>query len=88
MSTESKEPEDIVKDGVQADGPDGVPQQGKGAAPVTREEDAAVSPEGAGSTEAQASAGATDAGKATGPAEEQDEQTDDDRGLTTDTNPD
>lgn len=88
VSTESKEPEDIVRDGVQADGQDGVPQQGRGDAPVAREEGAAVTPEGTGSTEAQASAGATDAGKAAGPAEEQDEQTADDRGLTTDTNPD
>ena len=81
MSTESKRPEDIAKDGVDDGGQ-------AGGAPVAREEGSAVVPKGTGSTEAQASAGAEDANAATGPAEEQDEQTDDDRGLTTESSPD
>lgn len=81
MSTESKEPEDIVKDGVQdADQP--------GKAPVAREEGAGAATEGTGDTEARAAAGAETANEATGPAEEQDEESGDDRGLTTDSSPD
>ena len=81
MGNERKDPEDIVKDGVE-DGSQA------GAAPVAREEGQDVSPAGSGSTEAQAAAGARDGDKATGPAEEQDEQSADDRGLTTDSSPD
>ncbi len=79
MSTGSKEPEDIVKDGVE-----GEPQAG--GTPVSREEGQAAKASGA--TEQQAAAGAKNANKATGPAEEQDERAADDRGLTTDSSPD
>lgn len=81
MGSERKDPEDIVKDGVEEAGR-------AGAAPVAREEGQDVSPAGSGSTEAQAAAGTTDDNKATGPAEEQDDQSADDRGLTTDSSPD
>ena len=82
MSTESKEPEDIVEDGVE-----GGSQTGK--APVAREEGAEVAPKGTGDTEARAASGAAEtANEATGPAEEQDERSGDDRGLTTDSSPD
>ena len=81
MSTEPKEPEDIVEDGVE-----GSRQTGK--APVAREEGAEAATEGTGDTEARTAAGAKTANEATGPAEEQDEQSGDDRGLTTDSSPD
>lgn len=81
MSNDRKDPEDIVRDGVE----DG---SRPGAAPVAREEGQSVRPAGSGSTEAQAAAGARDGNRATGPAEEQDEQSADDRGLTTDSSPD
>jgi hypothetical protein len=81
MSNDRKDPEDIVRDGVE----DG---SRPGAAPVAREEGQSVRPAGSGSTEAQAEAGARDGNRATGPAEEQDEQSADDRGLTTDSSPD
>ena len=77
MGKEPKESVDIVKDGGQA-----------GAAPVAREEGRDARPVGSGSTEAQATAVASDGNKATGPAEEQDEQSGDNRGLTTDSSPD
>lgn len=77
MASERKDPEDIVKDGV-----------GEGSPPVAREERQDGSPAGSGATEAQATAGATDDNKATGPAQEQDEQSADERGLTTDSSPD
>ena len=79
MGSERKDPEDIVKDGVE-DGSQA------GAAPVAREEGQDARPVGSGSTEAQAAA--SDGNKATGPAEEADEQSSDDRGLTTDSSPD
>ena len=81
MGSERKDPEDIVKDGV-AEGSQA------GAAPVPREEGQDAGLAGSGSTEAQAAAGTKDGNKATGPAEEQDEQSADDRGLTTDSSPD
>ena len=81
MGSERKDPEDIVKDGVD----DG---SRAGDTPVAREEGRDAGPAGSGSTEAQAAAGAKDGNKATGPAEEQDEQSADDRGLTTDSSPD
>ena len=81
MGSERKDPEDIVKDGVED-------AKQAGEAPVAREEGQDVRPAGSGSTEAQAAAGARDGNKATGPAEEQDEQSADDRGLTTDSSPD
>ena len=81
MGSERKDPEDIVKDGV---GEGSQP----GAAPVAREEGQNGSPAGSGATEAQATTGATDDNKATGPAQEHDEQSADDRGLTTDSSPD
>ena len=81
MGSERKDPEDIVKDGVED-------ASQAGAAPVAREEGQDVSPVGSGSTEAKAAAGASDGNKAAGPAEEQDEQSADNRGLTTDSSPD
>lgn len=85
MSAESREPEGIVRDGVDRSS-DGT-AQGE-PAPVARGESPAASPAGSGSPVNQAAAGAKDATKTTGPAEEQDEQTGDDRGLTTDSSPD
>jgi hypothetical protein len=81
MNTGPKEPEDIVRDGVEG-------EASAGEAPVPREEGQAATPEGTGATEQQADAGSRDANKAAGPAEEQDEQTGDDRGLTTDSSAD
>lgn len=81
MGSERKDPEEIVKDGVED-------ASQAGAAPVAREEGQDARPAGSGSTEAQAAAGASAGNKATGPAEEQDEQSSDDRGLTTDSSPD
>jgi hypothetical protein len=88
MSTGSKEPEDIVKDGLEGD-------TSAGNAPVPRQEvqeGQEFTLEGIGSAEEQADPGSRDAdreaNKAVGPAEEQDAQTGDDRGLTTDSSPD
>ena len=81
MSTGSKEPEDIVKDGVEREAP-------AGENPVPREEGKAADPKGTGATEQEAAVGSGDANKAAGPAEQQDEQSGDDRGLTTDSSPD
>jgi hypothetical protein len=85
MSTGSKEPEDIVKDGLEGD-------TSAGNAPVPRQEGQESTLEGTGSAEEQANPGSRDAdreaNKAVGPAEEQDAQTGDDRGLTTDSSPD
>ena len=92
MSTGSKEPEDIVKDGIEGDAPAGngpVPrQEGQGS----RQEGQGSSREGTGTAEEPDNPGSRDAdreaNKAVGPAEEQDAQTSDDRGLTTDSSPD
>ena len=78
MSNKPIDPEDIVSDGVE-----------EGARPVPREaggpgEGAAPPP---GTSEGHAP-GEGDAQKVPGPAEEDDEKTADDRGLTTDTTPD
>ncbi|MET1022417.1 MAG: hypothetical protein ABWX69_09495 [Arthrobacter sp.] len=84
MTTGPKEPEDIVKDGV------GAGNQA-GGAPAARGEGAegsVAAPEVAASAEDPAAGDAKDTNEATGPAEEQDEQTGDDRGLTTDSSPD
>lgn len=81
MSTGPKEPEDIVKDGVEGEAP-------AGNTPVPREEGQAATPQGTGAAEQLADAGSQQANKAVGPAEEQDAQTADDRGLTTDSSPD
>lgn len=81
MGSNGKDPEDIVKDGVQ-DGSQA------GAAPVAREEGRDARPVESVSTEAQTAARASYGNKATGPAEEADEQSSDDRGLTTDSSPD
>lgn len=81
MSTGAKEPEDVVKDGVQSETP-------AGENPVPREEGQAATTQGTGATERQADVGSAAANKAAGPAEEQDEQASDDRGLTTDSSPD
>jgi hypothetical protein len=84
MSTGSKEPEDIVKDGLEGD-------TSAGNAPVPRQEGQEGQEstlEGIGSAEEQADPGSREANKAVGPAEEQDAQTGDDRGLTTDSSPD
>jgi hypothetical protein len=85
MSTGSKEPEDIVKDGIEGDAP-------AGNGPLPRQEGPAGSPGGDGTAEEPVNPGSREAdreaNKAVGPAEEQDAQTGDDRGLTTDTSPD
>jgi hypothetical protein len=81
MSTGSKEPEDIVKDGLEGQAP-------TGENPVPREEGQTAAAKGTGATERQAAVGSGDANRAAGPAEEQDEQAGDDRGLTTDSSPD
>jgi len=77
MSSKPTEPEDIVNDGLAED-----------VKPVPRD---GGSPDGAatasGATEGHAP-GEGDTHKVPGPAEEQDEKTADDRGLTTDTSPD
>jgi hypothetical protein len=80
MSTGSKEPEDFVKDGVEEEAP-------AGDTPVPREEGQAAA-QGTGATEQQAATGSRETNKAAGPAQEQDEQAGDDRGLTTDSSPD
>jgi hypothetical protein len=81
MSNGAKEPEDIVKDGVE--------REARAAEnPLPREEGQAAAPTGPGATEQQADVGSGNANKAAGPAEEQDEQAGDDRGLTTDSSPD
>lgn len=79
MGAEAKDPEEIVKDGV----------EGR-AGGVPREEEASrASGTPPSPPEADQEAGATgDTRKVPGPAEEQDEETGDDRGLTTDTSPD
>ena len=82
MSSKSTEPEDIVSDGVEADGKP-VPRDGGSAEDAATTSDATQGV----STEGHAS-GEGDAHKVPGPAEEQDEKTADDRGLTTDTSPD
>jgi hypothetical protein len=77
MSNKPIEPEDIVSDGVE-----------EGSKPVPRDggsTDGALAPSGASEGKAP---GTGDTQKVPGPAEEQDEQTADDRGLTTDTTPD
>ncbi|KRE79373.1 hypothetical protein [Arthrobacter sp. Soil763] len=78
MSSKPIEPEDIVNDGVDED-----------AKPVPREESGpaeASTPSPAGQ-EGHAP-GEGDSHKVPGPAEEDDEKSADDRGLTTDTSPD
>ena len=81
MSTGSKEPEDIVKDGVEQDA-------AAGENPVPREEGRETARKGTGATEQEAAVGSGEANKAAGPAEQQDEAAGDDRGLTTDSSPD
>ncbi|MEQ4521062.1 hypothetical protein ABLI39_17055 [Pseudarthrobacter sp. B907] len=85
MSSTPTDPEDIVSDGVEEDG-----------TPVPRDPGSAGGGTGAAAPTSRAPAGAAeghapgegDANKVPGPAEEQDEKTADDRGLTTDTSPD
>jgi hypothetical protein len=95
MSTQANEPEDIVKDGAAG-------EVRRGEAPVSRKEGPPASKEGppaskegppasqkaTDTTEGQASAEARGSEKVPGPAEDQDEKTPDDRGLTTDSSPD
>lgn len=81
MSTGSKEPEDIVKDGVKREAP-------AGENPVPRDEGEVAAPKGTGATEQEAAVGSGEANTAAGPAEQQDEEAADDRGLTTDSSPD
>jgi len=82
MSSQANEPEDVVKDGVEGD-----VQRAK--APVSRGEGQPPARDGAAATENQASAEVRESpNKVPGPAEEQDEKTPDDRGLTTDSSPD
>lgn len=76
MSNKPTEPEEIVSDGVE-DGSRPVPREGS--------TDGASTPSAAPEAEASAAGGTQ---KVPGPAEEQDEQTPDDRGLTTDATPD
>jgi len=78
MSSKPIDPEDIVSDGVE-EGVKPVPREAGGPA-----EGAVPSP---GTSEGHAP-GKGDAHKVPGPAEEDDEKTADDRGLTTDTTPD
>lgn len=80
MGTEAKDPEQIVKDGVDG-GTGAVPRQGAGRASGPQPS----RPEAERETGDGASGGT---GKVPGPAEEQDAQTHDDRGLTTESNPD
>lgn len=83
MSDKPVEPEVIVSDGVQ-----------EGSNPVPREEagDAAGRSAGEPGTDGQqdngGAAGTPDSRKVPGPAEEDDAESTDDRGLTTDTTPD
>jgi hypothetical protein len=78
MGAEAKDPEEIVKDGVEGQS-GGVPREEAGRASGTPPPP----------PEADQDAGASgDTGKVPGPAEEQDAETGDDRGLTTDTSPD
>jgi hypothetical protein len=88
MSTQANEPEDFVKDGAAGD-------VRRGEAPVSRKEGPPASKEGLAAsrkatdtTEGRASAEARGSEKVPGPAEDQDEKTPDDRGLTTDSSPD
>jgi hypothetical protein len=81
MSTQANEPEDIAKGGVEGEAQ-------RGEAPVAREEGPPASRKDPDATENQASAEAGGTNTVPGPAEEQDEKTPDDRGLTTDSNPD
>lgn len=81
MSNKPVEPEDIVSDGV-AGTAKPVPREGSGADTGTT----AGAPE-SGTSGTQAP-GKSDSQTVPGPAEEDDEKTADDRGLTTDTTPD
>ena len=91
MSSTPTDPEDIVSDGVEEDGT-AVPRDpgGPGSAGGTGGTAGAAAPTSGGpSGGAEGHApGEGDANKVPGPAEEQDEKTADDRGLTTDTSPD
>ena len=78
MSSKPTEPEDIVSDGVAEDGKS-VPRDGGTAGGAAT---------ASGAMEEGHAPGEGDAHKVPGPAEEQDEKTADDRGLTTDTSPD
>lgn len=80
MSDKPVEPEEIVNDGVQ-----------EGSNPVPRDEEGNAAGRSAGEpgTDGQQDGGGTpDPRKVPGPAEEDDAETTDDRGLTTDTTPD
>ncbi|HET6241401.1 MAG TPA: hypothetical protein VFD99_05365 [Arthrobacter sp.] len=81
MSTQANEPEDIVKDGAAG-------EVRRGEAPVSRKEGPPASQKATDATEGRASAEARGSEKVPGPAEDQDEKTPDDRGLTTDSSPD
>lgn len=82
MSNKPVEPGDIVNDGVEgAQKP--VPREGSG---IDTPQTAAGTPE-SGTSGTQAP-GKSDSQTVPGPAEEDDEKTADDRGLTTDTTPD
>jgi hypothetical protein len=88
MSNEPIDPEDIASDGVQEDQKP-VPRDDAGrdaASPAPENHHAAGGAATAGS--AGTARGTSDTQKVPGPAEEQDEKTADDRGLTTDTTPD
>jgi hypothetical protein len=93
MSNEPIEPNDIVSDGVEEDGKP-VPRDGGNADGAATTPSGASHAQAAEGSEVQGSAsegtapGTGDTNKVPGPAEEQDEETADDRGLTTDTSPD
>ena len=86
MSSTPADPEDIVSDGVEEDGTP-VPRDPGSPAGGTAGAAAPTSGGPSGGAESHAP-GKGDANKVPGPAEEQDEKTADDRGLTTDTSPD
>lgn len=81
MSTKPSDPEDIVSDGVDDDGKPVPRDTGTGGTALPQEA-------GASGASGGRVPGKSDAHKVPGPAEEQDEKAEDDRGLTTDTSPD
>jgi hypothetical protein len=82
MSSKPIEPEDIVSDGVEG-GEKPIPREESGAGSAGTAPDAPEKGAPAGQAPPEG-----DTQKVPGPAEEDDEKTADDRGLTTDTTPD
>lgn len=79
MGAEAKDPKQIVKDGVDGD---------TGAVPRQSARGTAGPPSGPEAERNTGDGAPGGTGEVPGPAEEQDAQTHDDRGLTTETNPD